>query len=201
MAQRFECPSCGAALDYTGGDSPVVRCAYCGGMVVVPEAMRAEATPQQAAWTAAAVSSPLTIDLSGLTGKVATLKAIKQLIHEGREAEAARRYQEAFGTSAEEADGVVQRLASGQGVVISSASFSTSLPVVSSARVEVMSEPEAAQMFGQAAEVLRQQLDALQQQQRQKERAAAWIAVGVAVFIIIVTLFALLAASMGPRLP
>ncbi len=30
MTQMFECPSCGASLEYQGDDDPVVRCAYCG---------------------------------------------------------------------------------------------------------------------------------------------------------------------------
>jgi DNA-directed RNA polymerase subunit RPC12/RpoP len=36
MANKFTCPSCGASLDYDGGDDPVVRCIYCGSNVAVP---------------------------------------------------------------------------------------------------------------------------------------------------------------------
>jgi len=39
MAKRFACPSCGAGLDYDGGE-PLVRCAYCGSNVPVPAELR-----------------------------------------------------------------------------------------------------------------------------------------------------------------
>ena len=39
MAKRFACPSCGAGLDYDGGE-PLVRCAYCGSNVAVPAELR-----------------------------------------------------------------------------------------------------------------------------------------------------------------
>ena len=45
MAQTFECPSCGAALEYHGGAETTVQCPYCGNTVVVPEELR----PQPAA--------------------------------------------------------------------------------------------------------------------------------------------------------
>ncbi|MCP4541283.1 MAG: hypothetical protein GY832_29475 [Chloroflexi bacterium] len=39
-AQKFQCPSCGAALDNDNGDDPTVRCPYCDGSVIVPEELR-----------------------------------------------------------------------------------------------------------------------------------------------------------------
>jgi outer membrane protein assembly factor BamB/DNA-directed RNA polymerase subunit RPC12/RpoP len=36
----FQCPSCGAALDYDDGDDLTVRCPYCDASVIVPEELR-----------------------------------------------------------------------------------------------------------------------------------------------------------------
>ncbi len=38
----FDCPNCGAALDYDGGADPTVRCPYCHTSVIVPEELRAK---------------------------------------------------------------------------------------------------------------------------------------------------------------
>lgn len=166
MAQVFNCPSCGASLDYEGDDDPVVRCPYCNSTVIVPECLLSQAHKQQLpAWTATTppTASPLTIDLSGLTGKIATLKAVKQRVRDGQESEATRLYQEAFGASAEEAAGVVSKLASGQSVVISSGVFSTPIPVVSSRQAQVVSGE-------QSAEVLADQVGLMRQRQRKVNR-------------------------------
>jgi len=45
MAQDFECPNCGAPIDYYNPDKPTVRCQYCGKTVIVPVELRAQ-TPQ-----------------------------------------------------------------------------------------------------------------------------------------------------------
>lgn len=37
MGQTFQCPNCGASLDYNPGDDPVIQCGYCRTSVVVPE--------------------------------------------------------------------------------------------------------------------------------------------------------------------
>ncbi len=36
----FQCPSCGAGLDYDGGDDLTIPCPYCGASVIVPEELR-----------------------------------------------------------------------------------------------------------------------------------------------------------------
>jgi hypothetical protein len=40
MVERFDCPSCGAPLDYDGSGYPSMRCPFCNNTVVVPEALR-----------------------------------------------------------------------------------------------------------------------------------------------------------------
>jgi outer membrane protein assembly factor BamB/DNA-directed RNA polymerase subunit RPC12/RpoP len=39
-AQEFNCPKCGAPIEYNGEDSPTIRCPYCSTSVMVPEALR-----------------------------------------------------------------------------------------------------------------------------------------------------------------
>ncbi len=39
----FNCPACGAPLDYKGGPEPTVRCPFCGNQVVVPLEVRRDA--------------------------------------------------------------------------------------------------------------------------------------------------------------
>ncbi len=34
-AQEFNCPNCGAPLDYEGRDASTIRCPYCDTVVVV----------------------------------------------------------------------------------------------------------------------------------------------------------------------
>ena len=41
MPDTFNCPNCGAPLDYKGSD-PIIRCPYCYISVVVPENLRAK---------------------------------------------------------------------------------------------------------------------------------------------------------------
>jgi DNA-directed RNA polymerase subunit RPC12/RpoP len=48
VAQSFECPSCGAALDTPAAYTPSVKCPYCGRDVIVPAELRPHpATPPQ----------------------------------------------------------------------------------------------------------------------------------------------------------
>ncbi|NMB90000.1 MAG: hypothetical protein GYA17_16710 [Chloroflexi bacterium] len=48
MAQTFQCPACGAALDVPQGNEATVRCPYCGQAVIVPETLRAASPPSVA---------------------------------------------------------------------------------------------------------------------------------------------------------
>jgi hypothetical protein len=41
-AEDFNCPNCGAPLDYEGSDSPTIHCPYCDTVVLVPDEMRPE---------------------------------------------------------------------------------------------------------------------------------------------------------------
>jgi outer membrane protein assembly factor BamB len=42
MPKKFDCPSCGAPLDYDGGTDYTIRCPFCNNSVIVPEELRPE---------------------------------------------------------------------------------------------------------------------------------------------------------------
>jgi hypothetical protein len=113
----------------------------------------------------------MTLELGGLMGKVAALKSVKELVRQGQQAEATQLYQEAMGASAEEAGEVVGRLASGQGVVLSSSSVTTSIPLAFGSQIQITSDP-------QVAEALRKQLDTGQRLQRRLGRIVIGIILG-----------------------
>jgi tetratricopeptide (TPR) repeat protein len=175
MAQKFDCPSCGAGLGYAGGDDPVVKCSYCGGTVVVPEDLRARPpAPEAPAWTASFPGAPLAIDLSGISGKVATLKNVKQLVRDGRLEEAAQAYQQAFRASEAEARQVVTQLAAGQSVVISSGNFSQVLPVLTRAPdLDPAQQASSAQVLQAAQAAYGQSADFRQVKQPEQARQAS----------------------------
>ncbi len=113
MAQTFNCPSCNASLDYDGEDAPIVRCAFCNSAVILPENIRTRPLPNNQVTN---YDKSFKLDLSDLNNQVLTLKTIKELIHEGRNAEARRLYQKKFDVSEIEAEAFINRLASGQSV-------------------------------------------------------------------------------------
>ncbi len=39
-AKSFDCPNCGAPIDYDGSGTPTIRCPYCNTSVIVPEELR-----------------------------------------------------------------------------------------------------------------------------------------------------------------
>lgn len=40
MTKTFKCPSCGAPLDYDGGEQLTVDCPFCSNVVLVPDELR-----------------------------------------------------------------------------------------------------------------------------------------------------------------
>ena len=45
--QTFNCPNCGAPIDYDGSDTPTIRCPFCETSVVVPAELRPRPEPAQ----------------------------------------------------------------------------------------------------------------------------------------------------------
>ncbi len=102
MSQSFNCPNCGAPLDYTEGSAPTIRCPFCNNSVIVPEELRDHAA-----------SSDGMVDLQ--PGK---LKDIADLARGGNKIAAIKLYREMFGVGLQEAKNAIDSLAEGRPVQI-----------------------------------------------------------------------------------
>ncbi len=87
--------NCGAPLDYDPAQS-VVRCAACGGSIVVPKALR-PAVPRH---------DPLVPD--------STLAEVATLFQAGKRVQATIRYREITGASLKEVQIAIERFAAGE---------------------------------------------------------------------------------------
>lgn len=127
MADTFNCPNCGAALDYKGND-PIIRCPYCNSSVVVPENLRAKP---------AFSSQPHNFALSGfgdmneLINQARRFKEVKDLAQTGDMDGAVRVYCEITGVSPEMARPTVESLANGQPIMLNGLNTSEGLSSVS----------------------------------------------------------------------
>lgn len=110
MSQAFNCPNCGAPLDYQGSD-PIIRCPYCSSSVIVPENLRAK--PQFSSkpgnFTLSGVG-----DIGGLISQARRMKEVKDLAEAGDMDEAVVLYQEITGADEFSARQAVGKLSSGQ---------------------------------------------------------------------------------------
>jgi DNA-directed RNA polymerase subunit RPC12/RpoP len=182
MAQTFRCPACGASLDYDGDDDPAVTCAYCNSTVLVPEELRPDRQAPQS--SIPLFGTPMTLNLGGLTGTIATLKNVKELARNGREAEAATLYSETFGASRQDAEALVASIAAGRSVAVTNTNFGLPLRVVSGAPSQDFSSQSATQ----AADFLLNQVGITRQIRRKMK-------IMVALIVIFVLAMAFLALS------
>jgi len=120
MAQSFNCPNCGAPLDYDGSDL-TVRCPFCSSSVIVPETLR------PAAPVAGRSPSPQVVGLDTLIGQADKLREIARLIRAGNKIQAIKVYREAFDVSLSEAKNAVEALEAGMPVVMPGQSKGTGL--------------------------------------------------------------------------
>jgi sugar lactone lactonase YvrE len=124
MAETFNCPNCGAPLDYKGSD-PIIRCPYCNGSVVVPDNLRAKP---------AFSAQPHNYTLSGqgnmnnLVKQARRFKEVKDLALAGNVDEAARIYCEITGATPEQAKASVQALAHGQPIMLTGLNLGEFIP-------------------------------------------------------------------------
>lgn len=120
MPDTFNCPNCGAPLDYKGSD-PIIRCPYCSTSVVVPENLRAKPSFS---------SQPHNFTLSGsgdmgnLIQKARRIKDVKDLAQSGRMDEAIKLYREITDSSHHDAAIAVEALAHGRPITLTNFSAS-----------------------------------------------------------------------------
>ena len=115
MAGTFNCPNCGAPLDYKGSD-PIIRCPYCNGSVIVPDNLRSKPafSSEPHSYTLSGIG-----DLGGLINQARRLKEVKDLAQTGNFEEAVLLYTEITNASPDAARSSVEALARGLPVTIS----------------------------------------------------------------------------------
>jgi len=115
MSQTFNCPNCGAPLDYQGSD-PIIRCPYCSSSVIVPENLRAK--PQFSS-----KRDNFTLggsgDMGGLVNQARRIKQVKDLAEAGEMDQAVAIYREITGADEFSARQSVGALAMGQPITFS----------------------------------------------------------------------------------
>ncbi len=115
MAQTFNCPNCGAPLDYRGND-PIIRCPYCNSSVIVPENLRAR--PHFSSKPDSFTLSGLG-DLGGLVSQARRINEVKDLAQAGEMEKAVALYREITGAEEFPARQAVGNLSMGQPIVFS----------------------------------------------------------------------------------
>jgi DNA-directed RNA polymerase subunit RPC12/RpoP len=110
MSDTFNCPNCGAPLDYKGSD-PIIRCPYCNSSVIVPENLRAKPSfsSKPSNFTLSGVG-----DMGGLINQARRIKEVKDLAEAGEMEQAVSLYQEITGTDELSARQAVGKLSAGQ---------------------------------------------------------------------------------------
>lgn len=114
MSQTFNCPNCGAPLDFQGSD-PIIRCPYCSSSVIVPDNLRAK--PQFSAQPSNFTLSGIG-DMGGLINQARRLKEVKDLAEAGNTERAIAIYREVTGADDYAARQAVERLSSGQPITL-----------------------------------------------------------------------------------
>jgi DNA-directed RNA polymerase subunit RPC12/RpoP len=117
MSQTFQCPNCGAPLDYDGGLDPVIPCPYCKSTVVVPEELHT-AQPGSSTFTASAGTA---LDNLLQPEQIERLREIGRLVRQGQKVEAVNLYREMLGTELQDAKDAIDQLTTIPGQPVSSA--------------------------------------------------------------------------------
>lgn len=118
MPTSFNCPNCGAPLDYRGHD-PIIRCPYCSSSVIVPENLRARptfsSTPDN--FTLSGMG-----DMGGLIQQARRINEVKKLAEAGEYDRAVALYREITGSDDYSARQSVNALAAGRPVMLTGVS-------------------------------------------------------------------------------
>jgi DNA-binding beta-propeller fold protein YncE len=114
MPDSFNCPNCGAPLDYKGSD-PIIRCPYCNTSVVVPDNLRAKPSfsPEPHNFTLSGGG-----DMGALIQKARRIKDVKDLAQAGKTDQAISLYREITDSSHHEAEAAVEALSHGRPITL-----------------------------------------------------------------------------------
>lgn len=104
MSRTFECPKCGAPIDYDGGPDFTIECPYCKTSVIVPEELRGAQTRADA--------------LGDVTQLASTLGEIARLVHAGKKIDAIKLYRQTFDVGLQEAKIAIDKIERGEPIEI-----------------------------------------------------------------------------------
>jgi len=126
MIKTFNCPSCGAPLDYDGGDDSTIRCPFCSSSVIVPTELRTGAvgTPRLERDEPSFTADPL----SNTLGHLKEFGEIASLVKAGRKIDAVKLYREITGAGLKEAKDAVEMIAAGRMIDVSNFTFNLGQP-------------------------------------------------------------------------
>ena len=106
MTKIFNCPSCGAPIDYDGGPDPTIRCNFCHNIVIVPPELRTD-SPRD--------SEPEPADSEFRTlGQLPQWGEIGRLVKEGKKIEAIKLFRQLTGAGLKESKDAIEKLEAGQ---------------------------------------------------------------------------------------
>ncbi len=105
MPQPFNCPTCGAPLNYKGGPDLTINCSFCGTPVIVPPELRTGPMVEPPAPTSAA---PLTVS------QRPEFAEIERLARAGNKIEAIKLFRRLTGAGLKEAKGVIDKMDRGE---------------------------------------------------------------------------------------
>jgi LSD1 subclass zinc finger protein len=111
LSQTFDCPACGAPLDYQAGSAATIRCPYCNNSVIVPESLHAMGTADLSQLFSGAQQPAMHLP---------ELAEIARLIRAGNKIEAIKLYRDTFQVGLKAAKDAVDALEQGKPVQVSS---------------------------------------------------------------------------------
>ncbi|MCZ2126288.1 MAG: 6-bladed beta-propeller [Anaerolineales bacterium] len=148
MTQTFNCPNCGAPLDYQGND-PIIRCPYCQTSVIVPDNLRARPNFSPDSHQFAVGGSN---NLADLIGQAKKLSEAKKFAQAGETEKAVSAYREATGADEAAAHLAVGKLAAGMPIRLNATSsnidFSSAPPIQIGTNVSMSSNAKPARKGG-----------------------------------------------------
>lgn len=117
-AKSFDCPNCGSALDYQGGDEDIIQCDYCDSSIIVPKELRNHDELFQGKFQ----------NLDWLTNNADEMADLGRLVGTGRKIEAIKQYRQIFGVGLKETKDAVDKMMRGESIVVTHSSVETSSP-------------------------------------------------------------------------
>ena len=111
MPQTFDCPACGAPLDYQAGSAATIHCPYCNNSVIVPDSLHAMGTADFSLLFPGARQPAMHLQ---------ELAEIARLMRAGNKIEAIKLYRDTFQVGLKEAKDAVDALEQGKPVQVSS---------------------------------------------------------------------------------